>query len=206
MNRRSLLTVASNLFAFHAAPAASARPVNVPEGLAGRAFTDMAGASAAYLTVIVRRAPSALAAERTRLALLSQAGDIEPGMHVRATRVTGRALPEHLAQEPGASSLVAWDTVAESAAARTRWVAGYFRRGDLTWEIIATGTDAEALARLVTGLATDLMARDASEPSGQWTGGLWSLLPLETELPAPLRLETVFDNDRIHDLAMPAAA
>ncbi len=202
MNRHSLLSVVSTLF--HAGSAAPA-PTFLPEGLAGRAFIATAGASPGYLTVIVRRAPSAPAAERTRLALLAQAGDIERGMHVHATHVTGRTLPSPLAQGPGAGSLVTWDTVAGIPAVRTRWAAGYFRRDELTWEIIATGADADDLARLVVDLATDLTAREVSEPCAAWMGGLWSLLPTESDLPAPLRLETVFDNDRIYDLAALAA-
>ncbi len=34
----------------------------------------------------------------------------------------------------------------------------------------------------------------------EWTGGLWSLLPDESDLPGPMLLDTVFANDRIYDL------
>ncbi|MDQ3442953.1 MAG: hypothetical protein M3490_05015, partial [Chloroflexota bacterium] len=122
-----------------------------------------------------------LAAERTRLALLGQAGDIERGTEYHATHVIGQPLPDHLALRPG--SLVSWDTVARAAAVRTSWAAGYFRRHDLTWEIIATGTRPADLARLVTNLADDLTAREITAPGQDWTGSLWTLLPTEADLP-----------------------
>lgn len=211
MNRRGLLNVVSSLFgtqsSITSAPPPDARPL---DQLAGRAFVGdtQAGSPAGYLTVIVRHAPSVLAAERTRLALLAQAGDIERGLDIHATHVTGRPLPAHPAQEPG--SLVTWDTVAGAAAVRTRWAAGYFRRDGLVWEIIATGAKTDGLARLVIDTATDLTARPVSGPDPidpQWTGGLWSLLPAEADLPAPMRLDTVFAGDRIYDVqATPIAA
>lgn len=95
------------------------------------------------------------------------------------------------------------------AAFRTRWAAGYFRRNGLTWEIIATGGETDDLARLVIDVANDLTARPVTEPDPSapgWTGGLWSLLPDGDNLPSPMRLDTVFDNDCIYDLAAPAAA
>lgn len=200
MNRRSLLTVVSSLFPHHPA-VDTPPPVLTSDVLAGRAFaaTARAGTGLRYLTVIVRRAPSVLAAERTRLALLGQAGDIERGTEYHATHVIGQPLPDHLALRPG--SLVSWDTVARAGAVRTSWAAGYFRRHDLTWEIIATGTRLTDLARLVIDLADDLTAREITAPGQDWTGSLWTLLPTEADLPASMRLDTVFANDRIHDLA-----
>lgn len=205
MNRRSLFTVVSTLFGTHSAAAmpADGRPL---DRLAGRAFASgtRIGSPFSYLTVIVRQAPSVLAAERVRLALLAQAGDIERGLDIHATRVTGQSLPDHLTHLPG--SLVTWDTVAGAAAVRTRWAAGYFRRNDLTWEIIATGGETDDLARLVIALADALTVREITEPGPDWSGGLWNLLPTEANLPASVRLDTVFDNDCIYDLAASAAA
>jgi len=210
MNRRSLLTVVSTLFGTQT-PAASAtltdgRPL---DRLAGRVFAGdpQAGSTVSYLTFIVRNASSVLAAERTRLALLAQAGDIERGLDIHATHVTGRSLPDHLTHLPG--SLVTWDTVAGAAAFRTRWAAGYFRRDGLVWEIIATGAKTDDLARLVIDLAIDLTARQVTGPdpsAPSWTGGLWSLLPTGNDLPTPMRLDTVFAGDQVYDVGEAAIA
>ncbi len=210
MNRRSLLTVVSTLFGTQS-PSAPAMPVddNPLDHLAGRAF---AGATrprspAGYLTVIVRHAPSVLAAERIRLALLAQAGDIERGMEIHATHVIGRSLPDDLARLPG--SLVTWDTVARTTGVRTHWAAGYFRRDALTWEIIATGGEADALAGLVIDVADDLTSRTITVPEPDEparSGGLWSLLPNENDLPSAMRLDTVFAGDQVYDLTETAIA
>ncbi|MDQ3654617.1 MAG: hypothetical protein M3457_06015 [Chloroflexota bacterium] len=210
MNRRSLLTVVSTLFGTQSPPVSAVSAAGRPlDHLAGRAFAGdaQAGSSVGYLTVIVRNASSVLAAERTRLALLAQAGDIERGLDIHATHVNGRSLPDRLAQLPG--SLVTWDTVAGAAAVRTRWAAGYFRRGDLVWEIIATGAKMDDLARLVIDLADDLTSRQITGPdpsAPQWTGGLWSLLPNGDDLPSPMRLDTVFAGDQVYDVGEAAIA
>lgn len=208
MNRRGLFTVVSSLFGTHSASAmpADGRPL---DHLAGRAFASgtRIGSPFSYLTVIVRQAPLVLAAERVRLALLAQAGDIERGLDIHATRVTGQSLPDRLTHLPG--SLVTWDTMAGVAAFRTRWAAGYFRRDGLTWEIIATGGETDDLAGMVIDVADDLTSRPVTEPDPSapgWTGGLWSLLPDGDDLPSPMRLDTVFDNDCIYNLAASAAA
>ena len=199
MNRRSLRTAVSNLFAHHSASDAPTS-IPTPDILAGRAFIRgaWAGRGVSSLTVIVRRAPSELGAERTRLALLAQAGDIERGTEYHATQVIAQQLPDHLAQRPG--SVVSWDIVARAAAVRTHWAAGYFRRSDLTWEVIATGSDPAELAGLVVDLANVLTAREIGEPGSNWTGGLWSLLPAEADLPFSMRLDTVFIGDLMYDL------
>ncbi len=143
--------------------------------------------------------------------LIAQAGEVDRGMDSHATHVTGYPLPRHLAQRP--ASVVAWDTMAGASAVRAHWAAGYVRRDGFVWEIIATGADPDALARLVIGLATtlaDFTARpvtgpDPSEP--RFTGGLWSLLPTEFDLPAPMRLDSVFTDDGVYDAqTVPRAA
>jgi len=213
MNHRYLLTVVSSWFGPRETAAnTQTTPTDwTPRDiLAGRAFTGGSAPDAPIreLTVIVRRSGSAIAAERSRLALLAQAGEVQKGMGIHATHVIGQSLPPHLTLLPG--SLVTWDTVAGAAAFRKTWVAGYFRRGDLVWEIIVSGGEARCLAGLVIDLATDLESREMSRPDPidpEWTGGLWSLLPDEGDLPGPMLLDTVFAGDRIYDMrAAPLAA
>lgn len=121
MNHRCLLTVVSCWFGVQNTPATTqTTPTDwTPRDiLAGRAFTagTSPAAPARDLTVIVRRSGSTIAAERSRLALLAQAGEVQKGMGIHATHVIGQSLPHHLALLPG--SLVTWDTVAGAAAFR----------------------------------------------------------------------------------------
>ncbi len=121
MNHRCLLSVVSSWFGVqNTPPTTQTTPIDwIPRDvLAGRAFTAGSAPSAPIgdLTVIVRRSGSAIAAERSRLALLAQAGEVQKGMGIHATHVIGQSLPPHLTLLPG--SLVTWDTVAGAPAFR----------------------------------------------------------------------------------------
>jgi hypothetical protein len=158
--------------------------------MAGRAFSGL-DATPHYLTVIAWNERSSFAAENRRLALLEDAGRTSPGMGVNVSTVRGHALPADLDHIAG--SVISWATTGGNLTAN--WAAGYFRRGRVTWEIVASGRDIERLVRVVIDPMADLSRREPLVPDAEGVAGsLWDLLPVASDFGAEMTLEATFED------------
>ncbi len=121
--------------------------------------------------------------------MLDDAGMIGISGHLAATDRRESPLPATFT--PVGGGLVSWRTAIGGGASETTWVTGVFHRGNLVWEISANAAGGIDLSDRVLELARNLTYRRVQEIPAP---DLWSLLPVASELPAPMRLDAVYSH------------
>lgn len=152
--------------------------------LAGRAFR---GDIVPEFTVVAHSSPSSGAAERLRLALIDGAARLQSDSWRLSSPVALIATPAGL--EGHFATFLAWATRAGDQ--EQEWMAGYLRRGRVTWELLASAAVSEPLPDLLASVALDLVNREAPA----FDSSLWHLLPVADDLPVPMWLDATLGAD-----------
>jgi hypothetical protein len=185
MNHRRLVSLISNLFVPHPAPAPVLSALHLDA--AGRAFVG--DSYAQQLTVVVHAYASDTAALIAARFLLDDAGVIDGAGSLYAFDRQEHALPAAFA--PVGGGLVSWRTVHGRATSETSWVSGVFYRNSLVWEISVNGNGTTDLGNIVIDMAKRLIDRGSGQRQGS---DLDALLPVEADLPASMHLDAGFDH------------
>jgi hypothetical protein len=162
--------------------------------IAGRAFR---GTDLTALTVMAHASSSSASAERLRMALIDGAARVQSDLGVMSSQVEAMPTPTVFGTHP--ATVLTWATW--TATEHQVWVAGYLRRGRVTWEVLAASVEPTLPQAVVTSVALDVLTREPHSTAGS----LWDLLPTAVDLPLVMTLDAVLGEEPVPTSMLVAA-